>query len=178
LNEIKALLTDLSENPSDEFTKFFISEVYPKNATAAVIEQFKTLVKKSISQWTSEIVSNRIKQVLDKEKESEKAEAAAVDTSKGVETSVEELECFYIIKGILRQNINSERIFYRDSVSYFSIIIDDNNRKPICRLYLNSPKKSIGIFDEIKKENRFEITSLDDIFKFSEPLLKIANLYK
>lgn len=181
LNEIKALLTDLSENPSDEFTKFFISEVYPKNATAAVIEQFKTLVKRSISQWTSEIVSNRIKQVLDKEKDAEKAESAvsaAVDTSKGHITTVEELEGYYIIKGILRQVINSEKIFYRDSVSYFSVIIDDNNRKPICRLYLNLAKKFIVIFDELKKENKFEITSLDDIYKYSEPLLKIASTYK
>jgi len=181
LNEIKSLLTVLAENPTEDFTKFFISQVYSGRATASVIEQFKILVRKSLSQWTSEIVSNRIKQVLDKEKESEKAEAvkaATADTSKGVETTVEELECFYIIKGILRQNISSERIFYRDSLSYFSIIIDNNNRKPICRLYLNSPKKSIGIFDELKKENRFEITSLDDIFKLSEPLLKIASTYK
>lgn len=181
LNEIKALLSVLSENPTEEFTKFFISEVYPKNATAVVIEQFKTLVKKAIAQWTSEIVSNRLKQVLDKEKDAEKAEAALVEgstTSKGVETTEEELEAFYIIKGIIRQKINSEKIFYRDSHSYFSIIIDDNNRKPICRLYFNSAKKFIIIFDELKKENRFEIASLDDIYKFSEPLLKIAELYK
>ncbi len=32
--------------------------------------------------------------------------------------------------------------------------------------------------DELKKETRFEITTLDDIFKHSEPLLKIASSYK
>lgn len=178
LNEIKALLTDLSENPSDEFARFFIFQVYSGRATTAVMEQFKTLVKKSLSQWTSEIVSNRLKQVLEKEKEIEKAAAEATGTSKEHETTTEELEAFYIIKGILRQIIKSERIFYRDSVSYFSVIVDDNNRKPICRLYLNSPKKFITIFDELKKENKFEITSLDDIYKLSESLLKITSTYK
>ena len=181
LNEIKSMLSDLAENPTEEFTKFFISAVYKRNATTAVIEQFKTIVKKSLSQWTSEIVSNRIKQVLNKEKESEKAEAveaAAIDYSKEIVTTGEELEGFYMIKGIIRQNISSERIFWRDSRSYFSIIIDDNNRKPICRLYFNTAKKSIGIFDELKKENRTEINSLDDIYKLAEPLLKIASSYK
>lgn len=181
LNEIKSLLTELSENPSEEFARFFITQVYTGRATASVIDQFKTLVKKSLSQWTSEIVSNRLKQVLDKEKETEKAEAAGAATEEVTKepiTTSEELESFYIIKGILRQVIDGERIYYRDSLSYFSIIIDDNNRKPICRLYFNANKKQIVILDEAKNESKHDITSLDEIYKLSEPLLKIANCYK
>lgn len=181
LNEIKSLLTLLAENPTEEFTRFFISEVYAGRATAAVIDQFKTLVKKSFSQWTSEIVSNRIKQVLDKEKESEKAEVAesvVEETTKEPITTAEELESFYIIKGILRQVIDGERIFYRDAISYFSIIIDNNNRKPVCRLYINTNKKQIVILDEAKNEFKYEIASLDDIYKYSGQLLKIAGFYK
>ncbi len=120
LSAIKVLLSSLAENPTEEFTKFFISQVHTGRATAGVIEQFKNLVKKSLSQWTSEIVSSRLKQVLDKEKETEKSEiveAEAEDTSNGIVTTEEELEGFYIIKGILRQVIDSERIFHRDSLS-------------------------------------------------------------
>jgi len=63
-------------------------------------------------------------------------------------------------------------------VSYFTNIVDDNNRKPICRLYFNNPKKFIGIFDEKKAETKIAITSLGDRYKQSELLLKVAEFYK
>lgn len=68
---------------------------------------------------------------------------------------------------------------YRDAQSYFAILLDDNNRKTICRLYLNGSKKYFVTLDEQKKEVKNEISSLDDIFNFSDSLLKIVeNLQK
>ena len=82
-----------------------------------------------------------------------------------------------IVKTILRQRIDANRITHRDAQSYFAILLDNNNRKTICRLYLNSSKKYFATLDEQKKEVRNEITSLDDIFKYSELLLKIVASY-
>ena len=90
----------------------------------------------------------------------------------------EELEGFLIVKTILRQNIPATRVTYRDAQSYFAIFLDDNNRKVVCRLYLNGGKKYIGLFDENKKETKNEIETLDDIFKFSIELLKTIELYE
>ena len=39
------------------------------------------------------------------------------------------------------------RIFMRAAKSYCAILVDDNNRKTLCRLYFNGKKKFIGIFD-------------------------------
>jgi hypothetical protein len=82
-----------------------------------------------------------------------------------------------IVKTIMRQKVKSNRIVYRDAQSYFAILLDDNNRKTICRLYLNGSKKYIGIFDELKKETKNEIASLDDIFNFADSLLKTITFY-
>ena len=177
LNEIKALLSSELENTSEGFAKYFITEVYAGRATANVVEQFKVIVKKALNQFTSEIVTARLKSVMDKEKEAEKVEAEKVTETKLIETTSDELEAFYIIKGILRQRIDSARIFFRDAQSYFSIIVDDNNRKPICRLYLSSGKRLIGIINAEKKEVRIELTTLDDIYKCSDQLLAIADTY-
>jgi len=68
-----------------------------------------------------------------------------------------------IVKTILRQKVAVSRVHYRDAQSYFAILLDDNNRKSICRLYFGS-KKQIGLFDEQKKEVKFELTTLDDYF--------------
>jgi hypothetical protein len=82
-----------------------------------------------------------------------------------------------IVKTILRQKIPVNRITYRDAQSYFAILLDDNNRKTICRLYLNGSKKYFVTLDEQKKEVKTEITSTDQIFDQSEILLKIVDGY-
>ncbi|TNZ22942.1 restriction endonuclease, partial [Vibrio parahaemolyticus] len=66
----------------------------------------------------------------------------------------------------------------RDTQSYFGILLDDNNRKPLCRLWFNTKQKYIGLFDEAKTETRHPIDSIDDIFKFSEQLQSTPALYE
>ena len=94
-----------------------------------------------------------------------------------IETTEEELEGYMIVKSILRQKIDCKRITYRDAQSYFAILLDDNNRKPICRLYFNGTKKYLTVLDESRKEVRNEIKTLDDIFLFSDLLIQIADGY-
>ena len=97
-------------------------------------------------------------------------------TSKIITTD-EELEGYMIIKTILRQKVSINRISYRDNQSYFAILLDDNNRKTLCRLYLNSSKKYLITFDEQKKEVKNELVNLDDIFNLSELILSSLEAY-
>jgi hypothetical protein len=70
-------------------------------------------------------------------------------------TTEEELEGYYIVKSILRDKIDPSRIVHRDTISYMGILLDDNNRKPICRLLFNSDKaKYIVLFDKDKKQEK------------------------
>jgi hypothetical protein len=39
------------------------------------------------------------------------------------------------------------QVVQRDAKSYMAVLLDDNNRKPIARLYFNRKQKYIGIFD-------------------------------
>jgi len=88
------------------------------------------------------------------------------------------LNGFYIIKSIVRKHVDLSRVVFRDSQSYFSVLLDDNNRKPICRLWLNGvSKKYIGVFDNEKKEVRIEIETLDDIYSYSNEILESLRLY-
>jgi hypothetical protein len=65
----------------------------------------------------------------------------------------------------------------RDTQTYCGILVDDNNRKPICRLWFNSPKKYLGTFDEDKKEARHHITDVNGIYGFADELRKMARRY-
>lgn len=178
-NELKHLLQQELNNPSADFVKHFTKQVYPSVITAKVLEQFTNLTKKSIQQHISDIITERLKTALTKEDATTKEqEAVAAETPKEEEskvvTTADEMEGFMIVKTILRQKINVNRISYRDAQSYFAILLDDNNRKTICRLYFNGSKKQFVTLDDQKKEVKTEIASLDDIFNFSETLFKIV----
>jgi hypothetical protein len=183
MNELKQLIQQELINPTPDFVKHFARQVYPSVVTAKVLEQFTNLTKKSIQQHISELITERLKTALTKEDEETKKqeavqalEQAILDEVKVV-TTEEELEGFMIVKTILRQKISATRITHRDAQSYFAILLDDNNRKTICRLYLNGSRKVLVTLDDQKKEIKNEINSLDDIFKHSETLLSIVDNY-
>lgn len=52
-----------------------------------------------------------------------------------------------------------------------------NTIKWIYRLYFNSSKKSITIADENKKEVRYYIVNLNDIYKYKNELAEALNRY-
>lgn len=184
MNELKTFINLEFQNPTDGFVRHFAKQAYPGMLTAKLMEQFTALTKRAIQQYINDLITERLKSALKKENDDDQktTEEAAVlaantaDQSK-VETTPEELEAFMIVKTILRQKISSSRIAFRDAQSYFAILLDDNNRKTICRLYLNGNKKYFAFIDEQKKEVKNEISTLDDIFNFAELLHKIVSTY-
>lgn len=50
------------------------------------------------------------------------------------------------------------------------ILLDDNNRKPICRLHFNRTQKYLGLFDDSKNEERIPIDELNDIYNYEDRL--------
>ncbi|MFA5817378.1 MAG: type I restriction endonuclease [Bacteroidales bacterium] len=185
LNALKNQFQSELSNPSESFVRFFTKMVYTGQVTARVLEQFTVLVNKSFNQFINDLITDRLKSALKKEtdtavKPEEKAQFETIEpqTDKVV-TTTEEMEAFFIVKSILRTKISFDRVFYRDFQSFFSIILDDSIRKTICRLYLHNPaKKQIGIFDQDKKEKWYDLTSLDDIYNYSEQILQTLDFYQ
>ncbi|OQP45435.1 restriction endonuclease [Niastella yeongjuensis] len=183
MNELKVLINMEFQNPSDGFVRHFAKQIYNGVLTSRLMDQFSGLTKRSIQQYINDLITERLKSALKKENDEQKTVEAEPTNNQldakevRIETTEAELEGFMIVKTIMRQKIKPNRIVYRDAQSYFAILLDDNNRKTICRLYLNGSKKYIGIFDEQKKEIKNEIASLDDIFNFTELLHKTITFY-
>jgi hypothetical protein len=186
-NSIKKILNTEFKSPTPGFVKFFVSQVYDGRATENVMNQFTEIVKKSINHLISDIISERLKTALNQEKTADQIEAAkaaenlqAKDElkSEGIETTEEEIEGFLIIKSIIRQKFQVSRIIGRDTKTYFGILLDDNNRKPLARLWFNGGKKYLGIFDTEKNETKLEVSSLDDIYKYADQLLASVSHYE
>jgi predicted type IV restriction endonuclease len=173
MNDLKAkILSDLN-NPGEQFVKLYASQVYSGRITEKVYEQFKDLTSRSTTSLLNDIVTQRLQSALKKEEVEQKAlESNQTIQTQKIETTEEEIYSHIIIRAILAKNIDPSRVFLRDAQSYCSIILDDNNRKPIVRLYYTSGKKQIGIFDSTKNETKYQIEKIEDIYKFSDQLLE------
>lgn len=172
---IKEILVQELTEPSEEFVRFFTKQIYSgKIITKKVLEQFTGIVKKATNQAFKDIVNDRLQSALNKEEpvmEEEPQEESQIVTTD------EEVEAFHIVRSIVRTKIDVSRIIARDTKSYFGILLDDNNRKPICRLHLNGNKKHIGLFDLNKKEERILLNNLDEIYLHTERLLETVLMY-
>ncbi len=176
---IKDILMHELAEPSEEFVKFFAKQIYSgKIITKKVLEQFTEIVKKANNQAFKDIVNDRLKSALHKEEQTIVQEQEESQEEIKIITTEEETEAYHIIRSIIRTTIDANRIIARDTQSYFGILLDDNNRKPLCRLHLNSSKKYIGLFDQNKKEERIAINNIDEIYQYSDRLIATALMYE
>jgi hypothetical protein len=94
-----------------------------------------------------------------------------------VDTTAEEM-AYYIVQAILAQMVEPERVILRDQKSYCSVLLDDSNRKPICRLWFNTSQKYIGLFDAAKVETRVPIANLTEIYRQATMLRETVDRYE
>ncbi|MCM1159344.1 MAG: type I restriction endonuclease [Bacteroidales bacterium] len=175
---IKSVIQNEIDNPSPDFVKVLVSGVYDGKKNQAVMDKFTPIVKKAFSSLINEKINQKLSSALDKnlEDETTTAEKIPLPDSKII-TTEEEIEAFYIIRGILAGTCSIEDIAYRDTESYFGILFKDNNRKPICRLNLDTKMKQLMIPDENKKFERHYIHSLNDIYQYKDALVNVVNRY-
>ena len=93
--------------------------------------------------------------------------------SNGINTIPAEYQALGFIQGLLCRQIDPARIAIRDARSYCALLVDDNNRKTLCRLFLESSKKKI----ELPKINKtIEIKDIYEIKKAKSALFEVLNI--
>lgn len=175
---IKGLLAKDLDDPSDEFVRYILSNVYDGQKNQKVIDKFKSIVKKSFTGFVNDIVNQKISSALTPEADEQPNDTPILDEQKSkIVTTEEEMEAFYIVCGILAGTIPIEDVVYRDTESYFGILYQDNNRKPLCRINLDTKNKQLLIPDENKNFERIYIDSLNDIYSYKNKLITVAKRY-
>ncbi|GMA23349.1 hypothetical protein GCM10025864_11080 [Luteimicrobium album] len=192
IGDLKRALAAQFRDPDDEWIKGLTNRVYDGSFTQRVREQFRMLVGKAMKQFLADQVNDRIKAALGGQAYTEAAaapltgeEAAGESVARaadgrderGIETTLEEVEGYQIVRAIACSEVPPARIVARDTKSYMGILLDDNNRKPLARLHFNTGQKYLGLFDEQKNETRHPIESLDEIYAFAEQIRKAAHYY-
>jgi predicted type IV restriction endonuclease len=180
-NSLRKIFIEELNNPTAQFVKFFASQAYSGKMTQKAVDQFTPIVKRALNGIIRDKVNERLNKALDVEQEDVAQEEAIAEEAEeemkgGVVTTDEEVEGFNIIKAIVREVVDVKRVFMRDTKSYFGILLDDNNRKPICRLHFNASQKYLGVLKD-KGEDRIPIDDLDEIFKYADRIKETCKEY-
>lgn len=185
-SEIKKVMAHQLEFPEEEFIRFFFQRVMPGGRfTSTMKEQFSPLIAKAFQQFLSDKISDRLRSALESEKElpSKRIEAATEENQEqnqkdGIVTTEEEIEGYNIVRAIAAKVVQPSRVAHRDTKSYMGILLDDNNRKPICRLWFNTKQKYLGVIGVNKEETRIPIDSAVDVYQHADKIVELLESYE
>jgi hypothetical protein len=179
---LQTRLTEWIAQPPEELVKLLAYEYLPngKRFTPALIDQFSRLTKRAFEQLLNARINDRLQGALVAETASDKIDEEPESKSEQnqIITTDEEIEGLHIVRSILRDVVSPRRIVMRDNQSYCAILLDDNNRKPVCRLRFNNTEKlAIGIFGANKEETKFQLQHIDDLYNYASELRSTLAMY-
>ncbi|WP_394542154.1 type I restriction endonuclease [Priestia aryabhattai] len=187
-SEIKQFLNQQWEEPNDEFIKFILSDVYQGVKTKKVLDNFREIVQKALGQFVNDKVNDKLQKALNssdthEEHTVEKDEVLNDEhvsedkvTIETVVTTEEEIEGYVFVKLLLKDEIDSNRVHYRDNKSYFNVLLDDSIRKWVCRLGFNTVNKYIQINDEEK--TIYKLNNVNEISLYKDKILEVAKQFQ
>lgn len=195
VSSTKSEIAKIFQDPDQDFVQLIARRVYDGTLTAKWRDFFQTVVEKASRQFLTEQVNDRLKSALGDDSmgststtgqtpdvpdtpSSDATEPVDIGRDNGIVTTEDELTGYMIVRAIVSSEIPLDRIYSRDTKSYFGILVDNNNRKPICRLKFNGKsKKYISLLDENKAETSYEISRLEDIYMYADELREAARRY-
>ncbi len=190
IGQLKRVLAAQFKQPEDDWVRFLTTRVYDGSFTQKVREQFVPLVTKAARQFLNEQVNDRLKNALGgpdayvsvsagtADVEPQGVESAApAETPSDLRTTDDEIEGYRIVRAIVCSEVPVGRIVMRDTKTYCGVLLDDNNRKPIARLWFNRSKKYLGLFDDDKVEARVPIDDVQDIYRHADHLRRTVTRY-
>ena len=180
---IQERLNEWVINPPEEFVRLLSVDLLAgRRFTPTLKDQFTQITKRAFEQLLSERINVRLKGAMAAESPLVAEHSSPIiplaTTEPEVDTSPEEIEGLHIIRSILRDVVSPRRIVMRDNLSYCAILLDDNNRKPVCRLRFNNAQKlAVGIFGQDKAEERFSLDVIDDLYNFADRLRATVTMH-
>ena len=186
--EVLRLLAAEWANPSEALVRHFAGQIYEGVKTKAVIEQFERATRKAMHQFLTGRISDRLKSALSSTDDAEPvvSEAVAepeptdndvVTTDNDVVTTEEEWRAYYVVTAILTPDVPADRVTLRDGKHCCSVLLDNTNRQPICRLHFNTAQKRLGLVDANKSEERVPVDDVSDIFAHAGRIRETVQRY-
>ena len=190
INGMKQALAQQYSQPEEDFVEWLGRRVYSGRMTQSVKEKFSSLTRRAFHEFVNERITATLRTAQNlaqfQEEETSQQHQESSEEYKGeskVVTTAEELQAFDILKDIVQDVVDTERVTLRDSQTYCSILFDNNNRRPLCRFHFDRTQKYIGLFDGSRHasgaliEKRSPVDALSDIYNYAERIRETVQRY-
>lgn len=157
-------------SPSDEFTRLIAGRVQGGRFSSSVKDTTQRLIASAFAAILRDSVNDRLTSALNASTMPEEPDESVDGNDGAIITTQDEIAGYRIIQAIAAKFVDPKRIVMRDAKSYCAVLLDDNNRKSIARLYFNSPTtRHVSTFSG-KDENKVRIDEVTDIYKLSDTI--------
>ena len=170
VNIFKDYIDRQFQEPADEFVKLLLQPVYKGVKTQNVIERFRPVVTKAMTEYLTETLNEKLQAALETTATTSANDINALKTN-------EHWEILNIVKEILQNVIDVRKISLKYTSAYIAVLYEKNTRKWICRITLSSAQQNLIIPDENKNELRFAINDISDLYNYSEQIIESARRY-
>ncbi|MGO0882415.1 type I restriction endonuclease [Clostridioides difficile] len=197
---IKAQLNMQLENPSDEFVRFIINDFYNGIKTQNVVEKFRPIVKRSLSQFVNDFMNEKLKLLLEndnedyekkkvkdnKKKEKNKIEndltkkqdennlpKPEIEPKNNILLTEDELKAIDIVQDILIENVSKDEIGYKKVKNDIFILYKNDIKNWICKITLNSSNKTISLPNGENDYLEYKMDEVIDIKELKDDLIFI-----
>ena len=186
----QALVRQLS-TPDEEFSRWLTKQVYSKLLTQVAKERFSHLVRQAFREFIDDRINATLKSALARDTiidgptpEVVAPKDTAQPVALEVTTTEERVQSYELVKAIVSDIVDLDRVIFRDVKSYSMVLLDNNNRKPILRLYFNSrPNKQIGLPGEGRDSYgrremlAYSIESVEEITGYANQIRDVVKRY-
>ncbi|MBC7471932.1 MAG: type I restriction enzyme HsdR N-terminal domain-containing protein [candidate division SR1 bacterium] len=177
VTKYKNLLSKELDNPSDDFIAYFTKQIYDgKTVTQKIKDLFKNYISDGNKQFQDELLTKNLNIAIknNDNKANEELESSKLDKNikeNKIITTDEEKELFYMIKSIVRRNIDPEKVFYKDTQSYFNVNIDNMVTKWFVRVITQKKGYLIEVRNSDTGTESYKIEKTNDIFKLDKKII-------
>ncbi len=176
---IKRKLQQQLDQPSEELVRLLMDDIYEGRKTQDRINEFTAFVKSAAEDVIEDKLNDRWNAVRRRDDQDRVAaiesEASTIDEdSDGIVTTDEEIAAFHSVKTIVYEIVDPARVTMRDRKTVCLILLDDNSRKTLCRLWFTDSRLRIGIPREDGDDQVETLERVDDIVKYASKIREAA----
>lgn len=149
---LKKAIEDQFSDPSEQFVRALIKNIYSGVKTQTVIDKFKELTRLAIHEYINDLINEKLHDIISPEEVS--------SSEKEYTFLPEELEALDYIKQMLGVN----DVLYKKTKRYAYMHLDNSQHKWICRIYVRQENTLLVL-------RKFEQTTYETEYYFDDPEL-------
>ena len=185
ISGMKVYLSNIyNGSPDDDFTRLLARQVFSGSLIQNRMEYFSKISRSAFRGFVSDLINDALQRATDivntnpivSEETLQADDPEASASQSNIVTTEEEIQGYEIVKSLVADVVDVDRIVMVDRASYCTVCLDGSRFKVICRFRFNSVRWTIGIVPPIQPESGnkdeviYNIQTVNDILQYKEEL--------